>query len=256
VSHTDLSPSILWHNQQTEAHLVLRPKPRNHRGDFEAKITKPKLPISRSKPENPPPWFWGSTKKLTTGFEAKLGETVAISFEAKSEKTVTTGFEGKPPETVATGFEAKPLETIATGFEAIPSETVAAGFEAKPLETVTTGFETKPVKTIWVVLRPNNSQTVTIGFEAQTDENPSQWFWCQTTDKPSTLVLRLNQEICAPHLHVHGADRTRCHPTSRSLGHPIRLLCLVVFMIDLDLCLSVDVLWGPSHNNVLINYFL
>jgi hypothetical protein len=30
----------------------------------------------------------------------------------------------------------------------------------------------------------------------------------QTTDKASTLVLRLNEETHAPHLHVHGADRT------------------------------------------------
>jgi hypothetical protein len=31
----------LWCNQQTVAHLILRPKPRNLRGDFEAQITKP-----------------------------------------------------------------------------------------------------------------------------------------------------------------------------------------------------------------------
>jgi hypothetical protein len=37
----------LWRNRQTEAHLVLRPKPRNCRGDFEAQITKPKLPVLR-----------------------------------------------------------------------------------------------------------------------------------------------------------------------------------------------------------------
>jgi hypothetical protein len=35
VSRADLPPSVLWRNRQTEAHLVLRPKPRNHRGDFE-----------------------------------------------------------------------------------------------------------------------------------------------------------------------------------------------------------------------------
>jgi hypothetical protein len=34
--------------------LVLRPKPRNHRGDFETQITKPELPVLRSKPGNPP----------------------------------------------------------------------------------------------------------------------------------------------------------------------------------------------------------
>jgi hypothetical protein len=41
-----------------------------------------------------------STKKLTTGFEAKPGETIANNFEAKLEKTVAAGFEAKLPETV------------------------------------------------------------------------------------------------------------------------------------------------------------
>jgi hypothetical protein len=112
--------------------LVLRSKPRNRRGDFEAQITKPELPVLRLKPGNPPPpWFWGSTKKPTASFEAKPRETVATSFEAKLEKTV------------------------------------AAGFEAKPLETVATSFKAKPAKTVRVVLRPNYSQTVDLGFEAQ-----------------------------------------------------------------------------------------
>jgi hypothetical protein len=31
----------------------------------------------------------------------------------------------------------------------------------------------------------------------------------------------LNKETRAPRLHVHGADRTRCHPTSRSSGHRV-----------------------------------
>jgi hypothetical protein len=112
--------------------LVLSPKPRNYRGDFEAQITKPELPVLRPKPGNlPPPWFWGSTKKLAIGFEAKLGETVTTSFEAKQEKTIV------------------------------------AGFKAKPLETVTTDFEAKLAKTVRVVLRPNHSQTIDLGFEAQ-----------------------------------------------------------------------------------------
>jgi hypothetical protein len=76
-----------------------------------------------------------------------------------------------------------------------------------------------------VVLRSNHSQTVIIGFEAQTDEKLSQWFSDQTTDKPSTLVLRLNQETHAPRLHVHGADCTWCHPTSRSPGHQVPDMC-------------------------------
>jgi hypothetical protein len=136
----------LWHNRQTEANLVLRHKPRNRRGDFEVQITKPKLPVLRPKPGNPlPPWFWGSTKKPTTGFEAKPGETVATSFEARLEKTIAIGFEVKPEKTVAACFEAKPPETI------------TAGFEAKPLETIATGFEAKPAKTVRVDLRPNHS---------------------------------------------------------------------------------------------------
>jgi hypothetical protein len=144
VSRADLPSSVLWRNRQTEAHLVLRPKPRNRRCDFEAQITKLELSVVRLKPGNPPPpWFWGSTKKPTAGFEAKPGETVATSFEAKLEKTVTTGFEAKPVKTVTTGFEAKPPETIVIGFEA------------------------KPVETVWVVLRPNHSQIVNLGFEAQ-----------------------------------------------------------------------------------------
>jgi hypothetical protein len=162
VSCANLPPSVLWRNRQTEAHLVLRPKPRNRRGNFEAQITKPELPILRPKPRNPPPpWFLGSTKKLTIGFEAKLGESVATSFEAKLEKIVVTGFEAKPEKTVAAGFEAKPLETIAPGLEAKPPETVAPGFEAKP------------VKTVRVVLKPNHSQTVDLGFEAQPRNPPS-----------------------------------------------------------------------------------
>jgi hypothetical protein len=90
--------------------MVLRPKSRNRRNDFEAQITKPELLVLRPKLGNPPPpWFWGSTKKPTIGFEAKPRKTVATSFEAKLEKTVTAGFEAKPLETVTTGFEAKPL---------------------------------------------------------------------------------------------------------------------------------------------------
>jgi hypothetical protein len=102
----------LSRNRQTEACLVLRPKPRNRRGDFEAQITKPELPVLRPIPGNPPPpWFWGSTNKPTTGFEAKPGETVTTSFEVKLEKIIAAGFEAKPLETVTTGFEAKPAKT-------------------------------------------------------------------------------------------------------------------------------------------------
>jgi hypothetical protein len=119
-------------------------------GDFEAQIIKPKLPVLRPKPTNSPsPWFWGSTEKLTTGFEAKPGEIITTSFEVKLEKTV------------AAGFEAKPLETV------------TAGFEVKPAKTVATSFETKPAKTVQVVLMLNHSQTIDLGFKAQSRNSRS-----------------------------------------------------------------------------------
>jgi hypothetical protein len=55
--------------------LVLRLKPRNGCGDFEA-------------------------------------QTVATSFEAQTGKPKATNFEAKLGETIATGFEAKPGETV------------------------------------------------------------------------------------------------------------------------------------------------
>jgi hypothetical protein len=55
MSRADLPSSILWRNRQIEAHLVLMLKLKNRRGDFEAKITKPELPVLRLKPKNPPP---------------------------------------------------------------------------------------------------------------------------------------------------------------------------------------------------------
>jgi hypothetical protein len=61
VSRADLLPSVLWRNQQTEASLVLRPKPRNHRDDFESQITKPELPILRPKSGNLSHRFCGQT---------------------------------------------------------------------------------------------------------------------------------------------------------------------------------------------------
>jgi hypothetical protein len=101
--------------------LVLRLKPRNCRGDFDVQITKPELAVLRLKPENPsPPWFLGSTNKPTTGFEAKLGETVATSFEAKLEKIVATGFETKPAKTVRVVLRSNHSQTVDHGFEAQP----------------------------------------------------------------------------------------------------------------------------------------
>jgi hypothetical protein len=119
MSRIDLPPLVLWRNRQTEARLVLRPKPRNHRGDFEAQITKSELSVFRPKPEHPPPpWFWGSTKKPTAGFEAKPRETVATSFEAKLEKTVATGFEAKPVKTIWVVLRPNHSQTVDLGFKA------------------------------------------------------------------------------------------------------------------------------------------
>jgi hypothetical protein len=180
--------------------------------------------------------FEAQTKKPSRWFWDPIHQTEAVDFEAQTGKPSTTlvlrlnqetdcRFEVKPGETVATSFEAKLEKTVATGFEAKPEKTVAVGFEDKPPETVTTSFGAKPTKTVRVVLRPNHSQTVTIDFEAQIDEKPSEWFWGQITHKPSTLVLRLNQETRFPHLYMHGADRTWRHPTSWSPGHRVPDLC-------------------------------
>jgi hypothetical protein len=92
-------------------------------------------------------------------------------------------------------------------------------------QTIAIGFEAKLTKTVRVVLRRNHLQAVVIGFEAQTDEKPSKWFCGQTTHKPSTLVLRLNQETHAPSLHVPGAYRTQRHPTSRPPSQRVPDLC-------------------------------
>jgi hypothetical protein len=58
-------------------------------------------------------------------------------------------------------------------------------------------------------------ETGTAGFGAQ-------------IEKPSTLVLRLNQETYTPHLHVHSVDRTRRHLPSRSPGHRVSDLSLTI----------------------------
>jgi hypothetical protein len=144
VSYADLPLTVLWHNRQTEAPLSFEAQTKKLCSDFETHITKPELPVLSPKPGNPPPpWFWGSTKKLATDFEAKPGETVATSFEIKLEKTVVTDFEAKQEKAVAAGFEAKPLEIVAIS------------------------FEVKPAKTVRVILRLNHSQTIDLSFEPQ-----------------------------------------------------------------------------------------
>jgi hypothetical protein len=100
---------------------ILRPKLRNRRDDFEPQTTKPELSVLRLKPENPPPaWFWGSTKKSTTGFESKPRETVATSFEAKLAKIVATDFEVKPAKIVRVVLRLNHSQTVDLGFEAQP----------------------------------------------------------------------------------------------------------------------------------------
>jgi hypothetical protein len=53
MSRAILPPSVLWCNRQIKACLILSPKPRNYRGDFDTQITKPQLPVLRPKPGNP-----------------------------------------------------------------------------------------------------------------------------------------------------------------------------------------------------------
>jgi hypothetical protein len=85
-------------------------KPRNRRGDFEAQITKPNMPV----------------------LMPKLGETFVSSFEVKLEKTIAVGFEAKPPETVTTGFEVKPVKTVRMVLKSNHSQTIDLNFEAQP----------------------------------------------------------------------------------------------------------------------------
>jgi hypothetical protein len=71
VPRAVLPLSILWRNQQTEACLVLRSKPRLSQW-FWAQITKPELPILRHKQKNSSHRFWGQTEEnRLSGFEAK-----------------------------------------------------------------------------------------------------------------------------------------------------------------------------------------
>jgi hypothetical protein len=72
--------------------------------------------------------------------------------------------------------------------------------------------------------KPRNRRS---DFEAQITK-PELLVLRPRPGNPSTLVLRLNQEICAPHLLVHGADHTQRHPISRSSGHRVPGLCLTI----------------------------
>jgi hypothetical protein len=85
------------------------------------------------------------------------------------------------------------------------------------------GFDAQP-RNPPPVLRPNREKPSPSVLRSNW-RKPSEWFWGQTTHKPSTLVLILNQETHAPSLHVPGANRTWHHPTSRPSGHRVPNLC-------------------------------
>jgi hypothetical protein len=97
------------------------------------------------------------------------------------------------------------------------------GFEAQPKNPppILRSNQEKPSP---LILRSNQRKPLPLVLGSN-QQKLSEWFWGQTTHKPSTLVLRLNQETRAPSLHVSGADRTRRHPTSRPLGHRVSDLC-------------------------------
>jgi hypothetical protein len=87
----------------------------------------------KPKSGNPPPaWFWGSTKKPTTDFEVKPGETVTTGFEDKPEKIITIGFEAKPEKIDATGFKVKPEKTVPVVLRPNLWQIVNLGFEVQP----------------------------------------------------------------------------------------------------------------------------
>jgi hypothetical protein len=62
--------SVLWCNRQTIAHLILRHKPKNRRGDFVGQTGKPERVVLRP-----------NIRNVATGFEAKLGQIVNLGFE-------------------------------------------------------------------------------------------------------------------------------------------------------------------------------
>jgi hypothetical protein len=101
------------------------------------------------------------------------------------------------------------------------------GFEAQTDKPPPTLFWGPNQETITIILRPKSSNRRPWFWGP--NQEPSQWFWGQTTDKPSPPVLRLNRKTCASRLlHVYDADCTRRHPTSRSSGHWVSDLCLII----------------------------
>jgi hypothetical protein len=118
----------------------------------------------------------------------------------------------------------------------VPRRPPSVGFMAQPTNRSLHGFEAQIGQLEPPVLSPNQRKTSPPILRSNWRKpstpvlrpnwrNLSQWFWGQTTDKPSTLVLRLNQETHAPRLLMHGVDRTQRHLTSRSPGHQVPDLC-------------------------------
>jgi hypothetical protein len=85
------------------------------------------------------------------------------------------------------------------------------------------GATDKPSPT-WLSSKPRNHHG---DFEAQITK-PQLPVLRLKLENPSTLVLNLNQETRAPHLLVHGTDRTQRHPTSRLFSHRVPDLCLTI----------------------------
>jgi hypothetical protein len=113
---------ILWRNRQTEDHLVLRSKPRNRRGDFEAQITK----------------------TVAAGFETQIGKpSQNLGFEAQSRN---------PPPVLRSNQEKPSQQVLRPNRQKLSQQFLSP----KPPETVATGFEAKPEKIIPVVLSLNH----------------------------------------------------------------------------------------------------
>jgi hypothetical protein len=120
-------------------------------------------------------------------------------------------------------FMAQPTNCSLHGFEA-QTKKPSRWFWGPNHQIVATDLRPKPGKPPPSGLRPNLEEPSPTALRPNW-EKLSQWFWGQTTDKPPTLVLRLNQETCAPHLLVHGIDCTQYHPTSQSFGHWVPDMC-------------------------------
>jgi hypothetical protein len=109
VSHADLPPSVLWCNQQTEACMVLRPKPRNHRGDFEAQITKP---VAAG--------FEAQTGKPSTTLVLRLNQETHRQFWGQIRRNRRHQFWGQTGENRRHWFWGQTSENRPSGFEAKP----------------------------------------------------------------------------------------------------------------------------------------